>query len=368
MKEIDPVTDAPRTSLAADVGRARTAFWWVGVIVPVGMLLIAVIIVLAWYPELPDPVATHWGADGVDGFGPRWTIFVPALIGLVMVVAFAVFALFAHHVPAQYLSGGGGVIAAAEGTPRWSMTARMLGAMNLGLAGMLAVLTVITSDVQRGIADARDAPNVTVSALLGIGLLLVLGVIGWFLQPKVATPAPRDVSEGTAGVPLTASERAAWFGTAAIARGGRIVLGALWAITAGIAVFILAAGDSGSTAWILVATTLFTLVAIACSLIFRVRVSAAGLRVRSVTGWPNTRIPLDDVAKVAVVHVNPFSEFGGWGWRWGTDGRRGVVLRTGEALQVTRANGRVFVVTVDGAAEAAAVLETLSLRSKDNRS
>lgn len=346
-------------SLSSDVRRARTAFWWVGVIVPAGMLLIAAIIVLAWYPELPDPVATHWGTDGVDGFGPRWTIFMPALIGAAIVLAFAVLALFAHRVPREYLSGGGGVIADADGTPQWSMTARMLGAANLGLAALLAMLTVVTSGVQRGITDARHAPDVTVPVLLGIGLLLALGVVGWFLQPKVATPAPREAPEGTEAAPLAASERAAWFGTAAIARGGQLALGALWAVAAGMTVFTLAAGDAGGAVWILVAVTLFTLVAIACSLVFRVRVSAAGLRVRSVTGWPNTRIPLGDIAKVAVVQVNPFAEFGGWGWRWGADGRRGVVLRTGEALQVTRQNGRVFVVTVDGAAEAAAVLQTL---------
>jgi hypothetical protein len=41
------------------------------------------------------------------------------------------------------------------------------------------------------------------------------------------------------------------------------------------------------------------------------------------------------------------------------DGRRGIVLRAGEALQITRTDRRVFVVTVDGASDAAAVLETL---------
>jgi hypothetical protein len=38
------------------------------------------------------------------------------------------------------------------------------------------------------------------------------------------------------------------------------------------------------------------------------------------------------------------------------------VFRSGEAVQVTRGDGRRFVVTVDGAAEAAALLTTLTDR------
>lgn len=54
--------------------------------------------------------------------------------------------------------------------------------------------------------------------------------------------------------------------------------------------------------------------------------------------------------------VNPMGDFGGWGLRLSVDGRVGVVLRTGEALQITRRKGRPFVVTVDDAETAAAVL------------
>ena len=39
---------------------------------------------------------------------------------------------------------------------------------------------------------------------------------------------------------------------------------------------------------------------------------------------------------------------------------RSVVLHSGEALQVARRDGRVFVVTVDDAATAAALLEAMS--------
>jgi hypothetical protein len=344
-------------SLRSDVHRARTAFWWVGVIVPLVLLVLSAAIVLAWLPELPDPVAMHWGTDGVDGFGPRWTVFGPLLVGAGLVALFAALALFAHRMPQSLLSGGGGVVADEDGRPQWSMTARGLGAVSLGEAGLMAVLTVVTADVQRGLTDAADAPDIGWWVLIGFVVLVALAVTGWFLQPKVAPPAP--VATTADAVPLTPSERAAWLGTVSIAPAGRITLGILWLVLAGATVFTLAQGDAGGAGWILIATTMLTLVAVGSALVFRVRVSNGGLRVRSVAGWPNTRIPLSDIARVEVVQINPLAEFGGWGWRLGMDGRRGVVLRTGEALQVTRQGGKVFVVTVDGAAEAGAVLEGL---------
>lgn len=57
--------------------------------------------------------------------------------------------------------------------------------------------------------------------------------------------------------------------------------------------------------------------------------------------------------------VDRKGEFGGWGLRLSVDRRFGVVLRAGEAIEVTRANGKRFVVTVDDAGTGAALLEAL---------
>ena len=48
----------------------------------------------------------------------------------------------------------------------------------------------------------------------------------------------------------------------------------------------------------------------------------------------------------------------------GIDGRFGIVLRTGEGIEVTGENGRVMVVTIDDAATAAAVLSAAALASR----
>jgi len=346
---------------SSDFRRARTAFWWVGVIIPVALLVVSSAVVLAWWPELPDPIAMHWSGAEPDGFGPKATIFVPNLIGGGLIALFAVMALYAHRMPRELLSGGGGVVTDADGTPQWSQTARFLGATSLGLAAMMGLLTVATGIVQRGVADAKDAGDIGPWALAGFGLLVVLTAVGWFVQPRVESVPAQVVTPDA--VPLASTERAAWFGSVTIARSGQIVLAIGVLVSLGATVFMIAADAGAFSTIMMIAVTLFLIVAVASSLVFRVRVDERGLRVRSLIGWPHTRIALADITQAAVAQIDPFAEFGGWGWRLGLDGRRGVVLRKGEALQVTRSTGRTFVVTVDGAADAAAVLESLRTRT-----
>lgn len=335
-----------------DVRRSRTAFLWVGLAAPLVLLVVAASIILAWMPELPDPMGIHWGDDGVDGYASKWA-YAPLVLGIgsAVVVFTAVLAVFAHRLPQ---SGRQRTVGP------WSSTARFIGAINLGLGAMIAFIAVSGAASQRGLADAADAPDIGVSTLIGFVLLAGMSVLGWFLQP--ASPvgqAERAVLAGT--IPLAAAERAAWFGTATMARTGLIVLTAALVLLSVMTVFFFALDEGGS--WLLLIVTVASVLLIGTMIVFRVRVSTDGLRVRSLFGWPNTRIPLSRIEKVETVQLDPFREFGGWGWRLGLDGRRGVVLRTGEALQVTQTDGRVFVVTVDDASAAAATLETLRTHS-----
>lgn len=333
--------------MTPEIRRARTAFWWVGVIVPLSIIALATIVVLSWLPQIPDPSAIHWGTDGVNGYGPKWTHLVTLLgIGGGMVVLFAGIALFAHKAPQRGP-------ASLEPQPQWSVTARFLGAASLGTTAMIAFITVVGVAVQRGVADASQTPDITPWVFVGFVLMFGLGVLGWFLQPAVDLET-RAGGEAAAPLALSDGERAVWFQTVAIARSGRIVLGIGVFVTLAIAVLLFA--QDVTTGWIMMTFALVLLLLVATTLTFRVRASSAGLRVRSAVGWPRLDIPATEIASSRAVQVNPFAEFGGWGYRIGLDGRRGFVLRTGEALEVTRTDGRVFVITVDDAGTAASVL------------
>ena len=340
------------TALPDDMRRSRTAFLWVGVVMPLLIVLFSTAVLIAWLPQLPDPVATHWGTNGVDGFGPAWTY--PALtagVGGGLIVVFALTGVFAHRMPAS---------STKPPIAPWSPTTRFLAAINLGFAVFMSGVSLLSAGVQLGLDDAADAPDIGPWVLLGFVVLAGVTALGWFLQPKSPVSA-LVTGERAEAFALGDAERAAWFGTATMARGGVLLLLIGTAVLALAAVFVGATGDP--SAWILAAVTALMVLLIATMVVFRVRVNAAGLQVRSLLGWPRTRIPLDRIAEVQTAQVNPLAEFGGWGWRFAVDGRRGVVLRAGEALQVTRTDGRVFVVTVDGAADAAAVLQTLRAHS-----
>lgn len=339
------------------VRRARVAFLWVGVVVPVVILAAAMAVIASWLPQLPDPAAIHWSGGHADGFAPRWMQLVIPAVGLVMVIAFAVLTWFAHRMPPELLSGGGGVVADAEGVPQWSATARLLGAVNLGLAAMMALVSLQATGVQRGLLDAADAPDIGAGVFLGFGVLVVLSVVGLFLQPAV--PAVR----GALAEPVAPAEGApgTWDGTATMARGGLITLGISTLVLFAAALV----GFTGGTAigWAMVALFVVMTAVIVAMVVFHAHVGADGLLVRSALGWPKTQIAASDIDAVRVTQVNPFAEFGGWGWRYGFDGRRGVVLRAGEALEVTRRDGTIFVVTVDGASDAASVLAAAADRA-----
>ncbi|MFT4218816.1 MAG: hypothetical protein QM619_16765 [Micropruina sp.] len=92
----------------------------------------------------------------------------------------------------------------------------------------------------------------------------------------------------------------------------------------------------------------------------RVAVDASGLRVSGPLGWLRVRIVLDDIATVGTAEVRALREFGGWGYRVAFAGplvgAKGFVLRSGQAIVVTRRSGAIEVVVVDDAGTGAALL------------
>ena len=315
--------------------RLPLAIWIVAVAVPLILTTVAVAIQLAWMPRLPDPVAIHWGADGPDGFGPAWSTIV--LTAVLAVGLTGMFALF---------------LAVARG-PVPTATHKLLAVISAATAVFISVTVTASLGVQRGLDDARDAPSLGGWIGVALGAALLVGVLSWLALPKAVRPDEAAVR--VEPLPLSPGERSAWIATTRLSTRATVgIVAAIGFASAAVAFAIVASGGLVTPHAIL---TVRRVGMCAVSAVWRVRVDAAGIAVRSLPlGWPRVRIAVAEIAAVRTGHVEPLAEFGGWGWRWAPGGGFGVVSRAGEAILVERRDGRRFTVTVDDAETGAALL------------
>ncbi len=319
-------------------------FVWVALILPAVIVAIGVVIQALVLPTLPHPVAVHWGLSGQpNGFGPAWLITVLTVgVGLGLPVLIALSAL------ASLRRGDRGV------------TYRLLGAVALGSATLMSVLGTSTLLLQSGLADAAAGPSALPALLGSFGAAAVAGLLGWLLQPHA--PWRPDHTLPVDAVPLAPGERAVWLQRVTIARSGAVVLIATLVLMIVLTVVTTTVSADPFATWVLVGVTVLIVGLVVTTLAFHIRVDEEGLSINSVVGWPRVHVPLDEVESAAVVEVNPMGQFGGWGMRWGPAGF-GVVLRTGEGIEVRRRGGKTLTVTVDDAATGAALLNALSARA-----
>ena len=309
---------------------------------PVLVAVLGLVVFLAIRPELPDPVATHWGRSGPNGFTSLRWVLVPVLLG-----------------PAIGLLLGAALAWAGRREPVARKAAAGLGT---GAAAFVTAVVVGSLWLQRGLDDAARAPGVD-------GVLVVALLVGVLLGTGAALAVPTSPA-GSAGVPGGAAESGVSSGAV---RGPRMELApgerAVWSAWTGAPAAVAAvpalalvpllvlAALGVAPAYLLLVVVLLAVV-VGGSLCARVWVDRRGLTVRGPLGFPAYTVALAEIAAVDVVAVAALREYGGWGWRLGRRGRFGAVFRSGEALQVTRGDGRRFVVTVDGAADAAALAAT----------
>ncbi|WP_292725765.1 DUF1648 domain-containing protein, partial [Microbacterium sp. UBA837] len=83
------------TDNSAALARARRAFLWLGIALPLVLTAVAVGVQVEALPSLPDPVAIHWNAAGeADGFAPPWVVpLFSAGFGILLTALLGVFAL-----------------------------------------------------------------------------------------------------------------------------------------------------------------------------------------------------------------------------------------------------------------------------------
>ncbi|MDM7832633.1 DUF1648 domain-containing protein [Cellulomonas edaphi] len=314
----------------------RVATTLLTLVVPLVLLGAATLLAASWADELPDPVAVHWGAEGPDGFGSLASAILPAVVaGVVIAVGAWALAFFAGHA---------------------SSTRRIAAGSSVGMAGFLAVIVLGPLEAQRGLADPTTAPGIATPLAVAIVAGLALGTLAAALTPADADqPAASAVDPSAPRLALAATERAVW----------RRDVFSRATLTVGVAVVLVVLGLSVVTRMWALGLVAAVLAALLLSMVaLDATVDERGLVARGILGWPTVRVPLDEVVAARVTSVHPLKEFGGWGYRVGRGGRTGIVLRTGEALEVERTGGRVVVVTVDDAATGAALLNTLADRAR----
>jgi hypothetical protein len=321
------------------LARAQLAALWVGLVIPLALTFAATVVVALWLPRLPDPVAVHWGVSfAADGYAAPWSLVALALgTGLLLSGLWLV----------------GSLQRARPHSALWGPSFRLMPAIVLGTVTFLEIIAVGTARMQLDLERASDAT--------GIGWLLGIGVIVWvavtagayFVQPNVRISAPNAaVAEA---LPLAPTERAAWFGEVRPSTAFWCISVPTLAIFFGATLWSFVVGAS-EVAWILLASAVMVTALMLTNTWFRVRVDAAGLEARAPLGWPVYRVAAEDVAQVSAVQIRPFAEYGGWGVRLAPSGF-GIVIRTGEGLLIERrSRPRSFAITLDGAAQAAALL------------
>ncbi|QKJ19045.1 DUF1648 domain-containing protein [Microbacterium hominis] len=318
----------------------------VALILPITLTVIAVVVQLVALPRVPDVVASHWRASGLpDGFAPSWlNPLMTAVLGL--------------GIPALL------ALCALPGLRRGDRGAsyRLLGSLSAATTVLITVLLTWTLVIQIDVQDPATVELPFWPAILPVfALAVAIGVIAWFAQPR-DYPAPGSTA-AAAPLALTPGETAVWMRHVSIARAGLIVLVSAVLLIVGLAIGAWVVGADTTVAWILTGVALVLLVLVATTATFHVRVDEHGLAVDSVLGIPRFRVPLERIEHASVIEVDPMGQFGGWGLRLAADGRFGVVLRTGEAIEVARTGKKPFVVTVDDAATGAALLEGLRARA-----
>jgi hypothetical protein len=305
---------------------------WLGVVVPVAWVAIAIIAFAATWARLPDPLATHWGLSGApNGAMPR--ISALAVFGGASLLAAigARVAMYRDHGIAQ-LAGG----------------ATFTGVL-------FATLAVVTVRANFDAARWQDAH--------AVGLPLVLaccGVAG--VVAALATRAARALEPSRTTTPLArptiglgATERAVWTASAKN--------GALFVAAFVVAVAAVVTWASGGSRLVVVSLAAAAIVASALTEV-RVRVDDRKVTIAfGPLGFPRIRVAVDRITHAATTTVRPM-EHGGWGYRGSLTalGRAAVVVRGGEGLRLDLRGDKTMVITIDDAETGAGLINDLVAR------
>jgi hypothetical protein len=298
-------------------------------IMPAVMVALVVLPAVLVRDDLPDPLATRFHPDGHATSWTPYATWVVVQLGISLACAIGLTAIGRRPKP----------------------DAPAMAALCAFVGFFTGVLFLGTALANRGVADWHDVT-------LGDGVLLgaLGGALGWtlpvvLLAKRIAPPYPVYANQA---VPLGPDDHAAWFGHArsagfAVAGGVNVVLGLVVAVV--------------EQLWVGALLVALGLVLASFATVL-VTIDERGIGIRSgLIGWPRVRFPLSLIEEAELAEVRPIG-LGGWGYRGSLRlfKRAAWVLRAGEGLRLQMRGGQHFVVSIDDAGEAAAVVNGLVAR------
>ncbi|HEX4401249.1 MAG TPA: DUF1648 domain-containing protein [Galbitalea sp.] len=289
--------------------------------------------------RLPVRVVVHWDLAGhPNGYGSPFQF--PIALASVCLPLIAIF--------------GGAVVLISHRGPLTPL-AKVLAVTSIWVT-LIVSLTVLGS-----LLDKNAGTDIGAWLGLAFAAATVVAAAAWFVLPPGVRGVGGSVRPTVTPVALADGERASWIRTASVSTGMIWAVVAVCAVISAITIFSTIA--TGGRYWWFAFVPVFVLLVVLSNFAWTVRVDDRGLRIRSVLGIPVVHVPLDQVTSADVTDVQALSQYGGWGIRLALNGRIGVIVRSGEALEVHRRKGLDVVVTVDDASSAAALLNGLVKRS-----
>jgi hypothetical protein len=320
------------------MNRPRLPLTVIAILLPLVVTIVGIVVVVPFVPE--RDIAVHWGLGGEpDGYAPAWvTVLVFAIVGVLTPLAF-------------------GIPLVATRRDGVSFTQKVLAVVSLWLAVFLVLLG---GWMILGQQDAEAAPpEVGWGLLVAFGVSIPIAALAWVFAPPVVPVEPVGVPAEP--LPIADGERAVWLGRARLATPGLVAVAFGIVLSAAAGVVAAVVTDGAAAAALGVPVLLLTL--LLTTSFWTVRADAAGLTVRSATGWPRFRVAAADIAQAGTTRATALGEFGGWGIRYGRGRRLGIIMRSGDALEVQSRDRGALVVTVDDADTAARLLSAVARRA-----
>lgn len=328
------------TELKDRPGQGEIAYnrrWLIGLVTGLFALGIAA---AAWMASvagrLPDPMASHWGPNGVDGYMSLW-----GNAGI-----------------AVFVGGGSGALIAGLSilTRGYSaFTARLGVGFGVGFGMLMTGLAVAVAAGQLDLADASQAeisgPVMWAAAVAGC---IAGGVSGWLYRPAEVDRTPSPATDAAAAEAASEESALAADARRAAASGESLVI----KVSMGPAKWLLCLGTGGVVALSLVflhpALALLGIPTAVLLWIFcsgKAVIDDAGVRVLAGGFWKLMPLSHREIQAASVEDIQAM-DFGGWGYRL-TGGSVGFIMRSGPALVLTAGFKQRFVISMPDAGTAA---------------